>query len=117
MISAYCADSECCTILIRIFNLTEFGICGFMPLIAPLLLIPITILRFPAKWKRLTAIVITISDAVCIAVACDSAYAWLTEISAESVRFYPICVIYGLMMIVAALIIVLPAKREDVDND
>ena len=116
MMSVYCADGENGTILVRIFNLAEFGIVGFMPMVAPLLLIAAVFIRLPQKWRRVTVIGIIIADALCTAIAAKNAYVWLAEISAKSVRFHPICVIYGLMMIAAVLIIALSAEKAEQDG-
>ena len=116
MMSVYCSDGESGTILVRIFNLAEFSIAGFMPMIVPLLLIAAVFIRFPLKWKRLTVIGIFAADAVCTAIAAKNAHAWLAEIGAKSVRFHPICVIYCLMMIAAVFIIALSAEKAEQDG-
>ena len=116
MISVYCVDGESGTILVRLFNLAEFGIAGSMPIIAPLLLIAAALIRFPLKWKRITAIGIFAADAVCTAISSKNAYVWLAEIGTESVKFHPVCVIYGLMMIAAVLIIALSAEKAEQDG-
>ena len=116
MMSVYCTDGESGTILVRLFNLAEFGIVGFMPMVAPLLLIAAATIRFPLKWKRITAIGIFAADAVCTAISSKNAYVWLAEIGAKSVRFHPICVIYCLMMIAAVFIIALSAEKAEQDG-
>ena len=116
MISVYCSGGESGTILVRLFNLAEFGIAGFLPMIVPLLLIAAALIRFPLKWKRITAIGIFAADAVCTAISSKNAYVWLAEIGTESVKFHPVCVIYGLMMIAAVLIIALSAEKAEQDG-
>ena len=116
MMSVYCADGESGTILVRLFNLAEFGIVGFTPMATPLLLIATVFIRFPLKWKRLTAIGIVIANAVCMAIAAKNAYAWLAEIGTENVRFHPICVIYGLLLIAAVLTIALYAEKAEYND-
>ena len=103
MMSVYCAEGESGTMLVRIFNLAEFGIAGCMPIIAPILLFLTMLIRFPQKAKRLIALCVFAANAVCTAISGRNAYIWLAEIGTENVRFHPVCTVYVLLMLTAVL--------------
>ena len=113
MMSVYCACGESGTLLVRIFNLAEFGIAGFLPLATPVLLLLTMFIRFPQKVKRLIVLGVFTADAVCTAVAGRNAYIWLAQIGTERVRFHPACTVYGLLLLLAVLVIVLQSNKED----
>ena len=116
MMSVYCAGGECGTIPARIYNLVEFSIAGAAPMLAPILLLVTALIHIPQRAKALAVIGIIAADAVCMAAAAKATYTWLTEIGTESVQFHPVCMIYWLIATAAALTIVLPQKKEDVND-
>ena len=110
MMSVYCSDGESGTILVRIFNLAEFGVTGFIPIAVPLLLIAAVFIRFPQKWKRLTVIGIFAIDAVCTVLAAKNAHVWLAEIGMGNVHFHSVCALYAVSVIAAVVLLVF--RRE-----
>ena len=116
MLSVYCAGGECGTIPARIYNLAEFSIAGCIPMLAPILLLVTALIHIPQRAKALAVCGIVAVDAICMAAAAKTTYTWLAEIGTEPVQFHPVCLIYCLIVTAAALTIVLPQKKEDVND-
>lgn len=119
VMSIYCRDYESGTVVVRLFDLPEFGIAGFFALTAPAVLFLLSVLPMSGKVRTVIAGIFFIAYTACFAAALKAAYSWLAEIGTDSFRYYPVCLTYILLILAAVILIILPAggKKSACSSD